>query len=95
LNSRTYSRVGTSGENYYYQEIVVQVNTTGIYTFKSSSSIENTFGYLYQGNFYPSFPSYNLIITNDDGGENGQFQLIATLRSDNENFRSVLQVVRR
>ncbi len=82
MNSRTYSRVGASGENYYYQEIVVQVNTIGIYTFKSSSSIENTFGYLYQGNFYPSFPSCNLIITDDDGAENGQFQLIATLRSD-------------
>jgi len=60
----------------------VRVNTTGTYTFTSSSTIGDTYGYLYQGNFYPSYPSYNIVTQNDDGAGSGQFQLTATLRSD-------------
>jgi hypothetical protein len=82
LNSRTYSREGASGENYYYEAIDVRVNTTGVYTFKCSSSIGDTYGYLYQGNFYSLYPQYNIITQDDDSAENGQFQLTATLRSD-------------
>jgi hypothetical protein len=60
----------------------VRVNTTGNYTFRSSSSIRDTYGYLYQGSFYPSYPSFNIVTKDDDNGGNGQFQLTATLRSD-------------
>jgi len=60
----------------------LRVNTTGTYTFKSSSNIGDTFGYIYQGNFYPSYPSYNIVRQDDEGAGNGQFQLTATLRSD-------------
>jgi hypothetical protein len=60
----------------------VKVNTTGTYTFKSSSTIGDTFGYLYQGNFYPSYPSINIVTRDDDGAGNGQFQFTADLRSD-------------
>ncbi len=60
----------------------MRVDTTGTYTFKSSSTIGDTYGYIYQGNFYPSYPSYNIVTQNDDGAGNGQFQLTATLRSD-------------
>jgi hypothetical protein len=60
----------------------VRVDTTGTYTFKSSSTIGDTYGYIYQGNFYPSYPSYNIVTQDDDGSGNRQFQLTATLRSD-------------
>ncbi len=60
----------------------MRVNTTGTYTFKTSSSIADTYGYLYQGNFYPTYPSYNIVTQDDDAAGNGQFQLTATLRSD-------------
>jgi len=82
LNSGIYSRDGATGVNYYYEAIEVRVNTTGDYTFRSSSSIGDTYGYLYQGNFYPSYPSYNIVTKDDDTAGNGQFQLTATLRSD-------------
>ncbi|CAF1155120.1 unnamed protein product [Adineta steineri] len=82
LNSGIYTRNGSSGVNYYYEAIEVQVNTTGNYTFTSSSSIEDTYGYLYQRNFYPSAPSYNIVSKDDNGAGNGQFQVIAALRSD-------------
>jgi hypothetical protein len=60
----------------------VRVNTPGSYTFKSSSTIGDTFGYIYQGNFYPSYPQYNIVAQDDDGAGSGQFQITATLRSD-------------
>ena len=80
-SSGTFSRDGGSGTMYYYHAIEVRVNTTGTYTFKSSSSFD-TYGYLYQGNFYPSYPSYNIISRDDDTAGNSQFQLTASLRSD-------------
>lgn len=58
------------------------MNTTGTYTFRTSSGIYDTYGYLYQGNFYPSYPEYNIVTEDDNGSGNGQFQLGATLRSD-------------
>ncbi len=82
MNSNTFSRIGGSGEIYYYEAINIQVNTTGTYTFKTSSNISDTYGYIYQGNFYPTYPQYNIITQDDDGAGNGQFQLNATLRSD-------------
>jgi hypothetical protein len=82
LNSEKYSRHGGNGDNYYYQAIPIQVNTTGIYTFTTSSTIGDTYGYLYQGNFYPSYPQYNIVTQDDDGSGNNQFRLTATLRSD-------------
>jgi len=59
----------------------VQVKTTGYYTFDSSSSFD-TYGYLYQENFYPSYPSYNLMSSDDDSAGSGQFQLTGNLQSD-------------
>ena len=60
----------------------MRVPTTGDYTFRTSSSIADTFGYLYQGNFYPSYPQYNIVASDDDGAGGGQFQITTTLRSD-------------
>jgi len=54
--------------------IVVEVST--------SSTISDTYGYLYQGNFYPSYPMYNIITHDDDTAGSRQFRLTANLRSD-------------
>ena len=80
-NSYTYTRYGASG-SYYYHAVEVRVNRTGDYTFGTSSTIGDTFGYLYQGNFYPTYPQYNLITQDDDASGNNQFRLTATLRAD-------------
>ena len=83
INSPDYSRAGgrISG-SYYYQAYEVRVATTGTYYFTTSSTIPDTYGYLYQGNFYPSHPSYNIYTQDDDSAGNRQFKLTATLRSD-------------
>ena len=82
MNDGKYTRHGANGLNYYYATVEVRVNTTGTYTFTTSSSIKDTYGYLYQGNFYPTYPSINIVTSDDDGAGGGQFQLTATLRSD-------------
>ncbi len=79
-DSQNFSRNGRSG--YYYQAIEVRVATTGTYAFSTSSTISDTYGYLYQGNFYSSYPQYNIIAQDDDSAGNRQFQLTAILRSD-------------
>jgi hypothetical protein len=81
LNSGTFSRNGVDGSIYYYNAIEVQVQTTGAYTFKSSSSFD-TYGYLYRGNFSPSNPSFNLMLSDDDGAGSNQFQLTGNLQSN-------------
>jgi hypothetical protein len=81
LNSETFSRDGNSGSVYYYNAIEVQVTTTGTYTFKSSSSLD-TYGYLYQRNFDPSYPSSSLMSYDDDSAGSSQFQFANNLRSD-------------
>jgi len=82
VNSQNFSRDGNAASFYYYQAIEVRVPTTGTYTFTTSSTIADTYGYLYQGNFYPTYPSVNLITQDDDGAGGRQFQITATLRSD-------------
>jgi hypothetical protein len=41
----------------------------------------DTRGYIYDGTFYPSSPSTNLIQENDDGAGNSQFLLTVTLQA--------------
>jgi hypothetical protein len=82
LNSETFSRYGvSSGSVHFYNAIEVQVETTGTYIFKSSSSFD-TYGYLYQGNFNPSYPSLDLITLDDDSAGSRQFQLTGNLQSN-------------
>lgn len=80
--SSHYNRDGGNGGSYYYEAIEFRVGTTGTYTFKTSSSISDTYGYIYQGNFYPTYPSYNIVARDDDSAGSNQFQLTATLRAD-------------
>ncbi len=81
VNSENYTRYGSSG-SFYYHAIEVRVPVTGAYTFKTSSTISDTYGYLYQGNFYPTYPQYNIVAQDDDTSGNNQFGFTATLRSD-------------
>ncbi len=81
-NNQIYTRYGQTTKSFYYQAIEVRVSITGSYTFTSSSTISDTYGYLYQGNFYPTYPQYNIVISDDNGAGGGQFQLTASLRSD-------------
>lgn len=80
MDSLNYTRHGGAG-SYYYEAIEVRVATTGSYTFSSSGTIGDNFGYLYQGNFYPSYPQYNIVTSNDDASGR-DFGFTATLRSD-------------
>jgi len=75
-----FSRVYGNTRKYYYQAIQVTVYTTGTYNFTSSSSID-TYGYFYNVPFDPSYPSQNLITSDDDSGGNQQFQIRISLQS--------------
>lgn len=50
-------------------------------TFASTDNMD-AYGYIYQGNFYPSYPQYTIITEDDESGENNQFKMAAPLRSD-------------
>jgi len=79
-SSQYYTRKGATG-TYYYQAIQVQVPVTGEYTFQSSSTTD-TYGYIYQGNFYPTYPQYNVVGEDDESGGSNNFKITASLRSD-------------
>lgn len=70
---------GNVGEYYYYLAIRVTVSTTGTYTFTSSSSLD-TYGCFYSSSFDPSYPSQNLIMSDDDSAGGNQFQISSTLQ---------------
>ena len=69
-----YTRPGGSSSSYYYEAVQLVVDTTGTYDISSVSGMD-TLGYLYNGTFYPTNPSQNLIAQNDDGAPNNQFKL--------------------
>ncbi|CAF4180393.1 unnamed protein product [Adineta steineri] len=70
---------GDSGYYYYYQAIQVTVSTSGLYSFISTDAMDS-FGCLYSDSVDPSYPSQNLITTDDDGAGRGQFRINATLQ---------------
>ncbi|CAF4217803.1 unnamed protein product [Rotaria sordida] len=82
MNSKKYARNENSSSNFYFETINVIVNTTGSYKFTSKSNID-TYGYIYQGNFYPLYPTFNLLAHDDDNGGNSQFQLTVSLQNYN------------
>jgi hypothetical protein len=69
---------GDAGEYYYYQAIRVTTYTTGTYTFTSNSSLD-TYGCFYSSSFDPSYPSRNLIMSDDEGAGDNQFQIRVNL----------------
>ena len=75
LNSTgpTFSRpCGVSNSNYYYQAIRVTVSISGMYSFTSKSSMD-TYGCLYETMFYPSSPYTNLLVCDDNTGDDQPF----------------------
>ncbi|CAF1233750.1 unnamed protein product [Adineta steineri] len=80
FNSPGFVRPDKSSGDYYYQAIRVTVSTSGTYIFTSTSS-KDTYGCFYSDSFDPSYPSQNLITTDDDGASNSQFRISTTLQS--------------
>jgi hypothetical protein len=79
--SQSYCRTSCAvSSNYYYEAVQVRVSTSGTFSLISKSSID-TYGYLYNSSFNPLSPSSNLIVQDDDGAGNGQFNLKTFLES--------------
>jgi hypothetical protein len=76
--SPRFARPGGFSSTYYYQAIQVTVYTAGAYTFASSTSMD-PFGYFYHDRMDPSYPSRNLITSDDDSGGHNQFRINVTL----------------
>lgn len=64
--------------DHYYQAIQINVNQSGFYSFRSSSTIK-TYGYIYKDNFIPSATTINLILENDTACGTNQFKLATIL----------------
>jgi hypothetical protein len=61
----------------------LNVNTTGNYRLVSQNNID-TYGYIYQGNFDPSYPLMNILEEDDQNGGINQFQITVDLRSESK-----------
>ena len=66
-------------DDYYYEMIVVNISKAGNVTIKSQSSM-NTYGYLYENSFDPFDKSSNLLMEDDNSGDNEQFKMTAFLQ---------------
>jgi hypothetical protein len=75
-----FTRPGGSSSGYYYEAIQIIVDRTGTYDIQSLSGLD-THGFLYNGTFYPSSSSTNLMYRDDDGGGSNQFKLTALLQA--------------
>ncbi|CAM4926999.1 unnamed protein product [Rotaria socialis] len=76
-NSPKFSRPGGGGLSYYFMAIQVTASTSASYTLVCDSRMD-TYGYLYTLPFIPSSPQSNLVVAEDDGGSQGNFQITAT-----------------
>ncbi|CAF1441666.1 unnamed protein product [Adineta ricciae] len=80
-NSPLFCRQGVCPQStYFYEAIQLNVSTTGKYMFLSSSLMD-TYGYLYDNDFNASFPALHKSAANDDAGTNHQFMLVVVLES--------------
>ena len=79
--SQTICRTGTcSGPIFYFEALLLNIAVTGSYRIFSQSSMD-TFGYLYNRTFDPTYMSVNLILSDDDGYGNRQFLLSSILEA--------------
>ena len=69
-----------STPHHYYEAIRITVRTSGYYRFTSASNFDS-YGYLYNWHFDPTYPSMNLYHQDDDAGGNSQFQISAYLQA--------------
>ena len=80
INSRTYTRYGSSGI-FYYEAILITTSVSGNYTIQSNSTID-AYGYLYLNSFNANDMITNILAIDDDSGENGQFLISYTLQAN-------------
>ena len=64
----------------YYEAVKINVHTPGNYSIRSISALD-TFGSLYNDTFDPTYPSLNLLQSNDDGAGSSQFFLSLVLQT--------------
>ncbi|CAF4426234.1 unnamed protein product [Rotaria socialis] len=76
-NSPKFSRPGGGGMAYYFMAVQITASTSASYTFVCDSRMD-TYGYLYTLPFIPSSSQSNLVVAEDDGGSQGNFQITAT-----------------
>lgn len=83
LISNTFHRLGGSPYDiYYYQDIRIQVKTSGTYTFRSDSGLD-TIGYLYENSFNSTNLEENLMVQDDNSdGSNLRFRFETTLEAE-------------
>ncbi|UJR20171.1 hypothetical protein I4U23_023303 [Adineta vaga] len=80
-NSQKFIRLNGSTSYNYYEAYRVTVPINGSYIFTSESMID-TYGYLYLDSFLPNFITHNLIASDDDSGDNSEFQFTIYLHSN-------------
>lgn len=68
------------GDPHHYVAMYIIANVPGEYTIKCNSSID-TYGFMYNGTFDAANPSENVLVSNDDGAGDRQFQLDVYLES--------------
>ena len=75
----------SDSDSFYYftyaEVIRLNISITGLYTIRSQSSLD-TFGYLYNRSYEPTYYFINLIAINDDYGRDLQFQFSSQLSAD-------------
>ncbi|CAF1456455.1 unnamed protein product, partial [Adineta steineri] len=66
----------------YYEEIQMNVNITGYYTFQVNSTMKTMYAYIYTNNFNPFNVSKNILSKNGDSRNQSQYQLTAVLEAN-------------
>jgi len=61
-------------DDYYYQAMELNVFISGYYSIVSNSNMD-TYGYIYNTAFSPTYPNVDLITSDDNCGGNNQFKL--------------------
>ena len=72
---------GISNKDYSYDAFQLIISTNGKYSLRSNSSID-TYGCLYRNSFHPINVHRNLLICNDNSGDDQQFLIIGDLQSN-------------
>ena len=79
LNHLKFHRPGSPSRSYFYEAWRFTVHATGTYRFTTESAMD-TFGGLYYDRVDFSDPDADLIIADDDSGDNNQFEIVVTLQ---------------
>lgn len=81
VNSLMYCRQSSCVQpDTYYEAIRIHVPHTGNYTFTSISAID-TYGSMYNNTFISLVPYQNVLISDDDSGDNSQFLFTILLQT--------------